>query len=108
MLLSDVSLRRDEPRFISVAHSSLLLLFACLLAGALTCQRFFHPLLLAGLQVEGVTFHFLNYVLRLHLPLKATQGILERFAFLQSNFCQRNYTPKLVLVELVSYCKIPA
>jgi hypothetical protein len=41
----------------------------------------------------------------LHLPLEATQGIFERFAFLQSDFSQLNYTPKPVLSGLVSYCK---
>jgi len=44
-----------------------------------------------------VTLHFLDYVLLLHLPLKPTQGVFQRFAFLQSDFCQRNYTPKPVL-----------
>ncbi len=73
----------------------LFLLFSCLFACAFARQRLFYPLFFAWLQVEGVTFHFLNYVLLLHLPLKATQGVFERFAFLQSNFCQRNYTPKL-------------
>jgi hypothetical protein len=41
----------------------------------------------------------------LHLPLEATQGIFQRFAFLQSDFSQRNYTPKPVPCGLVSYCK---
>jgi hypothetical protein len=35
----------------------------------------------------------------LHLPLKATQGVFERLAFLQSDFCQRNYTPKPVRLD---------
>jgi hypothetical protein len=86
-------LKADGPRFISVAQSSLLLLFACFLAGALACQRFFHPLLLAGFQVKGVTFHFLNDVLGLNLTLKTTQRIFERLAFLQSNFCQETTPP---------------
>jgi len=85
---------------------SLLRFFSRLFACAFARKRLFYPIFFAWLQVEGVTFHFLNYVLRLHLPLKATQGILERFAFLQSNFCQRNYTPKPVPVEPVSYCKL--
>jgi hypothetical protein len=44
-----------------------------------------------------VTLDFLNDVLLLHFPLEATQGIFERLAFLQSDFGQRNYTPKPVL-----------
>ena len=44
-----------------------------------------------------MTFYFFNDVLLLHFPLEATQGVFERFAFLQSDFCQRNYTPKPVL-----------
>jgi len=83
----------------------LVLLFACFLAGALACQRFLDPFFLAGFQVEGVTFYFFNDVLRLNFPLEAAQGVFERFAFLQSDFCQRNYTPKLVLFGPVSYCK---
>jgi hypothetical protein len=75
----------------------LVLLFACFLARALAGQGLLHPLFLAGFQVEGVTLHFLNDVLLLYLPLEATQGVFERFAFLQSDFCQTNYTPKPVL-----------
>ena len=86
----------------------LILFFACFLAGALACQRFLYPFFLAGLQVEGVTFYFFNNVLRLDFPLEATQGVFKRLAFLQSDFCQRNYTPKLVLFGLDSYCKYGA
>jgi hypothetical protein len=32
----------------------------------------------------------------LHLALEPAQCILKGLAFLQSHFCQRNYTPKLV------------
>ena len=83
----------------------LFLFFPCFLAAALARQCFLHPLLFPGLQVKGVTFYFLDDVLLLHLPLEATQGIFQRFAFLQSDFSQRNYTPKPVLRGLVSYCK---
>jgi hypothetical protein len=37
----------------------------------------------------------------LHLALEAPQGIFKRFAFLQSYFCQRYYTPKLVQVDWI-------
>jgi hypothetical protein len=55
-----------------------------------------------------VTFYLFNDVLRLDFPLEATQGVFKRLAFLQSDFCQRNYTPKLVLFGLDSYCKYGA
>src|SRR6185437_7258623 len=77
----------------------LFLFFACFLTAALARQCFLHPFLLTGLQVKGVTFHFLNDVFLLHLPLEATQGVFQRFVFLQSDFCQRNYTPKPVLLD---------
>ena len=89
-------------------YSVSFLLFALLFAAALSRQRFFYALFLAGLKVEGVTFHFLDDVLLLHLTLEATQSVFERLAFLQSYFCQLNYTPKLVLVELVLYCNLAA
>src|SRR6266436_2287860 len=82
------------------------LLFARFFAGALTRQRFFYTLLFARLQIKRVTLDFLDYVFGLHFSLEATKSVFERLAFLQSDFCQRNYTPKLVLDEPVSYCKI--
>jgi hypothetical protein len=66
------------------------------LTAALTCQRFFHPLLLTWLQVKGVTFHFLDDVLLLYLSLEAAKRILEGLSLLKSNFSQTDYTPLLV------------
>ena len=54
----------------------LVLLFASFFAAALARQRFLYTLLLARLEVEGVTLHFLNYVLLLHFALEAAQGVL--------------------------------
>jgi len=82
-----------------------ILLFACLLACALARQRFLYPFLFSGLQVKRVTFYFFNDVLLLHFPLKATQGVFERLAFLQSDFCQKKLHPQTGPVGLVSYCK---
>jgi hypothetical protein len=45
-----------------------------------------------------MSFDFLDDVFLLYLPLKAAQGIFEGFSLLQSDFCQLNYTPKLVLM----------
>ena len=53
----------------------LVLLFTSLFAAALARQRFLHTLLLARLEVKGVTLHFLNDVLLLNLAFKAPQGI---------------------------------
>ena len=66
----------------------LVLLFACLFPVALPRQCFLDALPLTGLQVEGVTLHFFDDVLLLHLPLKTTQCIFERLAFLHTNLSQ--------------------
>ena len=52
-----------------------------------------------------MTFDFFDNVFRLHLAFKTAQSIFERFAILQSHFCQTKYTPKLSLIGLASYCK---
>src|SRR5205823_10101739 len=51
-------------------------------------QCLLHSALRARFQVKGVTLHFLYDVFRLNLAFEPTQGILDRLAFLQSNFCQ--------------------
>jgi len=71
---------------------ALILFFTCLFSSAFTCQRSFHTLLFAGLQVKGVTFHFLDDVFLLHLALEAAKGVFQRLALLKPNFCQI-YTP---------------
>ena len=107
MLASLLEVFGPQPKKLRPSRG-LVLLFSSFLAAALARQRFLHALLLARFQVKGVTFHFLNDVFLLNLTLEAAQSVFERFAFLQSDFCQRYYTPKLVLDELVSYCKIAA
>ena len=72
----------------------LVLFLADFLAIALACKCFFHALLLAGFQIEGVTLDFLDNVLGLHLALKPAQSIFKGFAFLDSNLCQEKYTSK--------------
>src|SRR5215510_7864862 len=71
----------------------LLLLFASFLAVPFAGKRFFHALLLARLEIEGVPLHFFNNVFLLHFSLKAAQGVLQRFALLYSNFCQTDTPP---------------
>jgi hypothetical protein len=45
-----------------------------------------------------MSFDFLDDVFLLNLPLKAAQGVFEGLSLLQSDLCQMNYTPKLVLM----------
>src|SRR6266446_8672751 len=70
---------------------NLIWLSANLFSGALSRQSLLHPTLLARLQVVGVTLHFLNDFFRLNFALEPTQGVLQRFALLQSNFCQTHH-----------------
>jgi hypothetical protein len=74
----------------------LILLFASLFTTPFTRQSFLHAFLLARFEIKGMSLDFLDNVFLLYLPLKAAQGVFERFSLLQSHFCQRNYTPKLV------------
>ena len=43
-----------------------------------------------------MTLYFLDDVFLLHLAFKATKRIFEGFSLLKSDFCQTDYTPKLV------------
>ena len=79
-----------------LARADLILLLARLLSTALASERFFDSLLLAGLQVKGVTFHFLDDVFLLYLPLKPAKCIFEGFTLLKSDFRQTTDTPLLV------------
>jgi len=78
------------------AQRKLVLLLTSFFPAALSRQRFFHALFLAGLQIKGVALNLLNNIFLLHFALKATQGIFDGFTFLQPDFRQRNNTPKLV------------
>ena len=83
----------------------LLLLFSSFLPAALTRQSFFHALFFAGFEIKGVPLDLLDDVFLLHLPLEAAKCIFKGFSLLQSDFCQRAYTPKPVQYGLDSYCK---
>ena len=80
----------------TAAHRLLVLLFTSLFAAALARQRFLYALLLARLEVKGVTLDLLDDVLLLDLALETPQGVLKRLALLNANFCQTGNTPKLV------------
>jgi len=86
----------NRPSRQRVTAGYLILLFARFFTATLACERFFHPLLLAGLQVKGVTFHFLDDVFLLYLPLKTAKSVLEGLALLKSDFSQSDCTPLLV------------
>jgi hypothetical protein len=94
--------RRLRPY--SIIPARCVVFFAATFAG----QRLLNSLLLAWLQVKGVTLHFFNGVFLQYLAFKPAKSVFERLAFLQSNFCQLNYTPKLVQDELVLYCNLAA
>lgn len=55
-------------------------------------ERFFDALLLAWLQIEGVTLDLFDDVFGLHFALEAAQSVFERLAFLNANLCQGEYT----------------
>jgi hypothetical protein len=74
---------------LKIRRTALVLLFTSFLAIPLARQRFLYAALFARLQVEGVTLHFLNNVFLLDLALKPAQRIFKRFAFLNTNLCQK-------------------
>jgi hypothetical protein len=103
--LSDLGRKGSRGRVVEAASSEsgghpwlreqkLILFLTNLLAVPFTSKRFFHALLLAGLQVKRMTFYFLDDVFRLNLALEAPQCVFERLAFLHSNLCQGKYTSK--------------
>ena len=73
--------------------AALVLFLARLFAGPLASQRSFHTLLLAGLQVKGVSLDLLDNVFLLHLTLKPAKSVLEGFPLLKPYFCQTDTPP---------------
>jgi hypothetical protein len=65
-------------------------IFAHFFLGALAGQGLLYTQLFARLQVERVPLHFLNDVFCLDLTFKPAQRVLQRLAFLHTNFCQSN------------------
>ena len=80
---------------------SLRLFLVVTLAG----QRLFNSLLLAWLQVKGVTLNFLNYVCLLQLCVKTIE---ERFRLPAIEPLATKRHPQTVLNELVIYCNLAA
>jgi hypothetical protein len=77
----------------------LVLLFASFLTITFARQRFLGPALLARLQVEAVTLHFLDDVFLLHLAIETAQRVLKGLTFLHSDFCQLKNTPLPALMD---------
>ena len=87
-LAASVFQTKPPERPFSLRVKRLVLLFASLLAVPLARQSCLDATLLAGLQIVGVTLHFLDDVLLLYLPLEPAQRIFQRFAFLNANLSQ--------------------
>jgi len=85
--------QNGKGRFHSGPFFNLFLLFASFLAVAFAGERLFHTLFFARLEIEGVPLYLFNNVFLLHFSLEAAQGVLQRFALLDSNFCQTNAPP---------------
>jgi hypothetical protein len=67
--------------------------FANLFARTFTRESLLQTELFARFQVVGVTFYFLDNVFLLNLTLEAAQGVLQRLALLQPDFCQYQSPP---------------
>ena len=77
----------------SRSGSELVLLFTSLLAITLAGQSCLDALLLAGLQVVGVSLDLLNDIFLLHLALETAERILNGLTLLQSDFRQLTTPP---------------
>jgi hypothetical protein len=86
--------RKQRPEPTDRAVLSLIGFSTLLLAQSLPRKRFFGPAFLTGLHVEAVLLDFLNDVFLLHLALKAAQGILQRFTFLDDDFSHVRFHPQ--------------
>ena len=70
-----------------------ILFFTCFFASPLARESSLDTLLLAWLQVKGVTLNLLDDVFLLYLALEAAQRVLEGFSLLKSYFCQTDTPP---------------
>ena len=69
------------------------LFLARLLPCALAGESSFHALFLTRLQVEGMTFYFLDDIFLLHFALETAQSIFKRFTLLKPYFGQTDTPP---------------
>jgi hypothetical protein len=54
-------------------------------------QGLFDPFLFTRLQIEGMLFYVLDDVFLLNFALEPAQGVFQRLALLQSDFCQSHH-----------------
>ena len=66
---------------------------ADLLSIPLSGQRLLDALFFSRLEVERMSLHFFDNVLRLNLALKTAKGILQRLSLLKPDFSHSTYTP---------------
>ena len=92
----------------NAARGCLLLLLACLFPAAFARQCFFYALFFAGLQTKGVPLDLPDDVFLLHFALKTPQGVLQRFAFLQSNLSQQTTPPNSSILDWIVMARIEA
>jgi hypothetical protein len=85
MLMPDPSSLLAEARSVLIVSGLLTIPFAS--------QGRLDPLFFPRFQIKGMFLDFLDDVLLLNLSLKAAQRVFQRFAFLQSYFCQLSSTP---------------
>ena len=79
----------------------LILLTTLLFAETLTRESFLGATLFPRLHVVAVLLDFLDDVLRLDFSLEAPEGILQRFALLNDNFCHAYSPPSLWMFKFV-------
>src|SRR5579859_666319 len=75
---------------VSVAIRAGVAVFADFLFRPLARQGLLYAALFSRLQVIRMPLHFLDDVLGLYLAFEPAERVLQRLAFLQSNFCQNN------------------
>lgn len=92
------AVKKEEAATKSSGLELSILFFACFLATAFPCQRFLGAFLLTRFQIKRMTLDLLDDVLLLDFALEPTQGIFEGLSLLDPDFCQTEYTPKLVRV----------
>jgi hypothetical protein len=105
---SNDDLDGGPPLGSSGPNRNLIRFFSTLFSSTLSCQGFFHTLLLARFEVKRVTPDLLDDVFLLHLAFEATQRVFEGLALLQSNFCQSNHLPasnQSRTLELTSFAR---
>src|ERR1700692_762623 len=72
-----------------------------LFAQSLPRKRFLGPAFFTGLHIEAMLLDFLDDVFLLHLAFETAQSVLQRFAFLDDDFCHVIFTPNPVRIGIL-------